>query len=270
MLFLNRFPDYIFYQQPREVIDFKDYHTVDTFENITDKTTIELFDVYEDITLLWSGGLDSSCVLCSFLKHNKKFRLLTTEYSEIEYYDLFHKLKDNTNIEFITISSKNFLSYIYKLDTILITGDLGDQVFMSPLVLGNEDIRNLPYRMVIPDEIIIKNESYVNKILANNINANVSNYLWSLDFIYKWNMVRDRLKTRIGKNNVIPFFDNFEFEKYSVTNQVKNSKYENILYKKDMRDYIFNVINDFEYSYTKEKMGSQKTFLKKNWKDDFY
>ena len=210
MLFLNRFPEYTHYHIPREVMDFVDYFTLETFETIVDKTTTELFNNYEDITLLWSGGLDSTCVLCSFLKQNKKFRLITTEYTEVEYYDLFHKLKDNINIEFITIPSKNFLSYIYKIDTILVTGDLGDQVFMSPLVLGNEDIRNLPYRMVIPDDIITYNEVLANKILINNINANVSNYLWSLDFIYKWNMVRDRLKTRLGKDNIFPFVETIE------------------------------------------------------------
>ena len=270
-MFLNRFPDYNLYTIEREVFSFDRYSTSKSFENICAEVTIDIFNKYENIYLLWSGGIDSTVVLLSFLKYSKKFFIVTTEFTEIEYYDLYNILKKDENINLITISNKDFNKYIYNLNNgIIITGDLGDQLFLSPLIFGNEDIKNLPYRMFIPDDIIEKNKNKIDLILNNTINANVANYLWGLDFIYKWNIVVNRLPKFFNKNNFLSFFNNIEFEKFAVSNQVKNSKWEGILYKKDMRDFIYKETNDYEYSYTKEKIGSQKVFLKKDFKNDYY
>ena len=42
-----------------------------------------------------------------------------------------------------------------------------------------------------PIEVIKYTENKVNKILQNNITATMANWCWAVDFIYRWDFIKD-------------------------------------------------------------------------------
>ena len=258
----------------REVLTFDEYHTDLSFEDIVNNRCKKIKEVCNNkkIILLLSGGLDSTMIYYAFKNNNLDFKIFMTDMTEVEHYNLYHEVI-NSDKEYEVFDSKDFLSILKNFqdkNTVFISGDLGDQIFLSNLTYNHfYDIRHLPYRMIVPIDVIKYTESKVNKVLKNNINATIANWCWAIDFIYRWNFIVDLFKDEIEKD-VITFFDDIEFEKYSVTNQIKNSRYNRFTNKQDIRDYILKYSNDLEYVTYKTKIGSQRMFFRpEEFKKDY-
>ena len=259
----------------REVLTFNEYHTDLSFEEIVNIRVKKILEEAngKELILLFSGGLDSTMIYYALVNNNVKFKIFMTDMSQVENYNLFNNII-NSNIPHEIYDSHIFLDVLKNHNddnSVFITGDLGDQVFLSNLTYNHfYDNRHMPYRMIIPIEVIKYTENKVNKILQNNITATMANWCWAVDFIYRWDFIKDLFKDEIEKN-VITFFEDIEFEKYSVTNQIKNSRYNKFNNKQDIRDYILKYGKDLEYVTYKTKIGSQRMFFRPEiFKQDYY
>lgn len=259
----------------REVLDYYKYQTTLTFEEIVNNRAKQLKEKYKDkqIILLLSGGLDSTMIYYALVNNCVRFKILMTDMTQVENYNLYNEIITSV-IPHTVYDSHEFLEVLKKYDdseSVFITGDLGDQIFLSNLTYNHfYENRHIPYRMIIPIEVIKYTEHKVNKILENNINASLANWLWAIDFIYRWDFIVHLFKDEIEKN-VESFFDDIEFEKYSVTNQVKNSRYDKFTHKMDIRDYIVKSGGDKDWVNYKTKIGSQRMFFRPEvFKQDYY
>lgn len=81
------------------------------------------------INLFWSGGIDSTAILVSFLQYAddlKKCRVIYSPWSTYEHPDFFKMLQGITDIELVDISGDRYFSL--DLDGIFISGNSGDEM----------------------------------------------------------------------------------------------------------------------------------------------
>lgn len=255
----------------REVKDFNLYHTTDSFETVVDITVKNVFDKYKNIILLWSGGLDSTLMYYAFKKYNNNFTVWFTEDSMIENYETYCEIIKDSTIPYRMFNVEDFKKAIKEdFESNFITGELGDQIFFSNQTYKHfYDVKDIPYRLVVPKEIITFTEEKVNKVLSNNINASMANWLWCIDFIYLWNCLEHLFSSELDRK-IISFFNTEDFQKWSVTNQVKNSRFDKFTDKYDLREYIINNGGNPEWVKYKTKLGSQRMVLNpENYKKDY-
>jgi len=279
---LSKFINNKQYIEPREVKDFQDYTTTETFKTLCFK---RIQDIVKNrgkkkITLLWSGGLDSTLLFYLLVSTNVEFDVVMTEMSEVEHYKLYHAMDSYEHITKIVLTSEEFMIHVSKYDKekdLVITGDNGDQTFMSNLPMRYfKDVMHLPYRIVIPKEIYESVSEHTDKVLYNKVNATVANWCWALDFVYRWDVVNSLLSYELGftldDTPLVSFFHTDDFANYSVSNQVNNSKYDMFTDKKDMRKLIVKLsYSEKQYVENKTKVGSQKMFyFPKDYIRDYY
>ena len=114
--------------------------SLDTFEQLCDKRSKEIFNLNTDkLFLLWSGGIDSTVALVSFLKNfstqiiRERLTVVLTEHSIAEYPDFFEKYIKHTVPYVVVYDIIKTYKDLAKTN-IVITGELGDQIFGSMLI----------------------------------------------------------------------------------------------------------------------------------------
>jgi hypothetical protein len=107
-----------------------------TFEELTNRRAVELWDIGKPIRLWWSGGIDSTCALVSLLKTKRLDTSLTVYLSKASvqenprFYDLLVNKK-------INLQWHSFDNYVYDNDqlwdgqTINVNGGGGDELFLA-------------------------------------------------------------------------------------------------------------------------------------------
>ena len=230
----------------------------------------------KDIWISYSGGVDSTTVVCSFLlnpKLNKnKFHVLYNKYSISEYPNFFNLLmrnkinlvNTNENIDNIFIASKN---------GILVTGMCGDQLDGSNLLtrrftninphsnwidfFGNISLDRIhtirKYDFFDEYVDIIKNYS---KNFIDDL-TNVSEFTWLFNFCCKWLYVKEYMKLLNNTNyNIFPFFDTIYFQKWclsSIKEKFLHSQRNPEYYKIEWKKLIYKYTKDIDYVIYKKK-----------------
>ena len=219
---------------------------------------------YDNLILFWSGGIDSTTVFYSLINNNVKFEIVLSKDSEKEYKNLYDKI---LNKEFSNIKDILFLeNYVHKYvkDKTILTGEIGDQIMGSMKYL-DYTIDNLkdPFYKHVPDEIIEYFGPSCQMILKDE-EATLSEYLWALNFIFKYNDVIYRFPTvlnylDVDKNNTLigHFFNTKDFQSWSIQNYKEHCNFDKIEdYKKLFKKYIFESNGDEEYFNNKLKVPS--------------
>ena len=122
-----------------------------TFEDICYETAQLLINLNKPISIFWSGGIDSTCLLATFMKlvsDPKQIRVVMTPKS-IEEYPWFYEEKIKGHYDILM-----YHNYIHRYDPrqsvagghfagdeIILTGSFGDQLFGSIKVVNNLDIK---------------------------------------------------------------------------------------------------------------------------------
>lgn len=238
----------------------------------TNKSFAELCDVRaqelnqkasKPILIMWSGGIDSTVVLCSFLNQNINIIVGYTESSIEEYPWLFNFCKEkNIPLRYITNDSFKQL----QMDYCFVTGIIGDQIvgtlkhFNSDTDLrirSNQldDYRKIvnPYLLELFDESI---KSFPIEII------DYADFLWWVNFVFKYQWIQTHLMNITDFDPSLEyhhFFDTVEFQQWAMTNRDLNKQFilENkpLHYKLTFKEYIYNILNDAEYL-QKEKRSS--------------
>jgi hypothetical protein len=221
----------------------------------------------KDVVLLWSGGIDSTLVFYALVAAGIEFSVGMSLSSVKEY----PMLADQIQRDVATTGSRMFpklLSYEFIrempegfLDNkLIITGEIGDQLVGSVQMLNYTDQqRHMPY-----DEVLNTNEyglfDNVIKTLVNTDSLTLGEFLWGMNFVFKYHDVLDRISNKpfFGTNSVaFNFFDSIPFQVWSMSNYKQNANFDRQTnYKKVYKQYIYDANNDEMYFKYKRKVVS--------------
>lgn len=235
----------------------------DTAKSIYDRAVNENKDIY----ISWSGGVDSSCVLSTFLmlgESTSKIHVLCSNESISEYPLLYFKLKSE-NIDIILIKDPSKMLDVYTPivnNNLVVFGWCGDQLYGSDVNNKypgwfHKDWRDFLKYMNMGNTI----EKYEQAFKAYKLPIeNCAQFFWWMNFSCKWTHVSKVFSLVCGNTeNVVNFYENFDFQNWSIARFDKvdyqpptNTKY----YKPEMKEIIYKYTHDEHYKNNKGKVGS--------------
>lgn len=267
-----------------------------SFDEICDDRARELLNqasrTNKTIAVMYSGGVDSTLILCSFLKvatpeELKNIIVLLSEKSILEnqvFYDKFITKK------FTCDSSYKFPAYMGNDKILFVTGENADQLFGSQ-VAGSfamytshdsmfSSIDDMESKLIEFFEINcpISYKPYVEpcyKLLRKVTDAapieidNVYKFLWWINFSMKWQSVYVRIMPYSWNRNNIKFEENYttfyspaQFQLWSMHNSDKLIGDSPDTVKFIQKQYILDVNGDRGYL-KKPKLGSLASMVQR-------
>jgi len=282
----------ITYPMPKEWVTVPDINTIGLYraKDILEKAK----SLNKKIVLMWSGGLDSTAALMWFLATGlplDNFEVALNQYSIDEYPACYEFLKRTK----LTIVESNRYVLDIPNDTLLVTGEHGDQLFGSTVMKRFNNCKVKPYgyheyqyehnihalntpmyplfsMLFVEASCDINGESRIREYLQPLIDKapfklkTLFDLTWWLNFTLKWQEVGYRMTTSCPDkhNSHIGFFSSEDFqlwamdEKNHIENKINwnDSDPWNTSYKKALRDIIFRLTGDIYYRNTKPKVDS--------------
>jgi len=227
------------------------------------------------IRLLWSGGIDSTCVAVALLNalgdDSQRLQVAFSKKS-ISEYRKFYLLLCKRGIDMRKIRK---VSEGLEPDALIVTGEHGDQIFGSMLA-ANLDFKLLksPWRTTIPQHIASKIGREQAKSMMTWLEPQLAacpiplqstyDFLWWANFSMKWQTVSHRvlatLETTEERNAVWPhlhhFFRTDDFQRWALANPDKKIHNDWPSYKYPLKDIIFEFNSDKNYHKQKIKERS--------------
>ena len=216
--------------------------------------------------VLWSGGCDSTAVISAFLSvcDDVSFlKVLHTKSSVLEnseFYDFMHKNHIETEIE-NTFSIFNIALEYAKSGHIVVYGFPADQLFGS--IIGQnykgDTTKETWYKFLSNKDNAIQQYEEAFRFYNLPIKT-IAEFLWFNNFALKWDYVCNWsvVSEHDTDENIISFFDTYDFECWSVSNFDILHRYDqkNIqTYKLEMKKFIYSVIG-MEYIFHMKKIPS--------------
>jgi len=262
-----------------------------TFEEITNQRAQDLEKKLSSTNLPvivnWSGGIDSTVILCAILKNFSKHNLerVTVLLNNSSYFE-------NPNF-FNEIIVKNFN---YKLidqwqkdpwtNAIVVSGEPADQIWIHADILeilhrfpnsSRNDLRNNPDILLdfLASKSDRKHSEWFYNLILNESSASPVPIVTYEDFYwwanYNYYLIGNSLKLYLNdgnqysaesfsafEKNYWPWYLSDEYQLWSIKNNSNNCKISNSIqtYKLDAKSYIFDIDQNEYYYYYKTKTGS--------------
>ena len=237
----------------------------------------------EKIAVLWSGGVDSTNILCSFIKYGISPNRITVVYNKesiIEYPTFFEYLK-TWGCSFSEFGiGENLFHHIEKLDVdIVVGGQCCDQLFQKGIhsyILYEQ--YNVPwkdglYRKYITNFIKehFEHDYFLYELYSKILNFPIDtffDFVRMVNFGCAWEYNRYNFKlcasSEVFANKFCTFYETQDFQDWAISNQdiIVSSfhdigKYHNWgAFKRPLKDIIFDVTHDTEYRDNKQKVAS--------------
>lgn len=259
---LNRFSNYNIYNFSDSIPNIDECLK---FDDVIDQTTNKILSYNKNIYIMWSGGIDSSCVLYSFLKNtNQTINILHTKNSIIENNFLYNFLKNNKQCKLTQYDEKDFKSVYTKiLDNPLnyiVSGQHGDDLFILPKKDGFQSLYNKCYIDVfntISEMYNIPKKSFIDifKEYFNSFNINIKLFheaLWFMKYALRWKYIDNEFNLAIGNyyQNYCGFFGDILFQQWAISNFHKSPS------RDIMKLYILKYLNKHTYILDIDKRSS--------------
>lgn len=236
------------------------------FATACEQRAAELAQIGKRVFILWSGGLDSTAVflLMREVVPREDLVVLHTKESYEEYPGFFEgNIKEIYENHLLPMEAIGAAIEKYCQDGIIVTGEIGDQVFGSMLFMTlHKDQLSQDWRCFNNKSFyrIPRIDEFVNHAPQNI--STVADMLWWINYTMKYQYVQ--LRTILNHNqsilniNVFHFFDTKEFNDYAVSipMEEKIPNYDMKTYKMPMRKLIHKLSNDSEYAFNKLKIPS--------------
>lgn len=222
------------------------------------------------IYVFWSGGIDSTAALVSLLKQTGATIVVVMNKESIKEYPYFYtrfvknklttKMVDHATIYGIPKSIDTYLA-----DGIVVTGELGDQIFGADRIfktsLTNPNLLMQPWQDTFTDKTLV--DKYVEFAEACPFKLKTYKEFWwwinySLKYTYVcFRMLRTSYTFKFDQN-MFHFFDTEHFNDWAISTpmEVKFFGVDGKKYKQPLKDYIFKFTNDVEYQQHKTKQDS--------------
>lgn len=207
------------------------------------------------LTLLWSGGIDSTLVFYCLNEIGADFDIIYTNDSIIEYPELYSDIKRGLYGKSKRLI-KSYKDCLFDNGRLFITGELGDQSIGSALFEPYIKYLYQPYDIILKDHMHLLDDVF--KVCPHKI-TNLYEGLWWINFCLKYQPVQFRMSYR-GLNpleNTYHFFDSYEFNYWSISNIMEQPKIEKLSdYKYTYKKLIYEFNKDEEYLKNKVKLPS--------------
>lgn len=263
-----------------------------SYEECCDLRALEIIKMSDNmnkpIKVMYSGGIDSTLVLISLMKH-------------IPQNELQDKLVVSLSLDSINENPNFYFNYIRNNLKIVSSDNFGESLDSTHLIVGGEhndqlfgsDLVGKIYRSYDFTKI---NEPYSRNYIVgwfekNRIDSVFANrwfdliddqiktvnkcqiitnfdFFWWLNFCFKWQTVFFRILTRLDKTirssinqkvideNFIHFYSSIEFQRWSMMNPEKKIITDWKDYKFESKKLIYEFNNDYDYFKNKVKIGS--------------
>jgi hypothetical protein len=264
-----------------------------SFEQICDERAIHLYERAKSsnrkLAIMYSGGIDSTLVVTSFLRNLSKQQLkdvvvLMNEESIHENRNFyFDHISKNLKCE----SSMNYGLYITSKEYLLISGEQADQLFLPNIIFDfleykkcSLDVTSAPleqtsgmlidyFNYAIPDYKKTNTAEHIYHIFDKTSKScpieikNIQDLLWWHILVTKWQSCYTRMLAFVPNPHLIEFetgyttfFCNDDFQLWSMNNRDSILKSSLTTYKFVQREYIFSYNKDEQYYKEKRKRGS--------------
>ena len=270
---LNKFSNWNFNTQ----LDvFPDKHIEIPFKEICFNEVNHIYDravnENKDIYISWSGGVDSSCLLCTFLmSHINKSKLhVILSRNSVNEYPYFYQLLKENGISLIFIEDPAQMLQIYTnivKNNLIVFGWCGDQLYGSDLNLKYPDWFKKDWKDFIKnlDKKVIDQFEQAFNVYGIPI-KNTAQFFWWMNFSAKWTYVSTIFSLMCGCiNNIINFYESKDFQNWSMSNFDNVDKHhptETKFYKPEMKEIIYEFTKDKSYKLYKGKIGSFSVYSK--------
>ena len=291
-----RFKTFEMFNMPKDISNFSL-----SYEECCLARAQELVDLSDQlskpITILYSGGIDSTTALVAFMRilNEQELREKVRVALSIESID------ENVNFYYDHIRSKcnivssEYMSSMIDGSSIVVGGEHNDQLFGSDIIgqiqrNGDYDNIHKPYsRQFITSwfqrSLTVSESNFWYDLLDNHIKTQAPcevttnfHFFWWYNFCFKWQNVYFRILTRVDKdmrylindrflkNNYHHFFSSQNFQKWSMLNHDLKIQGDWTGYKAEAKKFIFEYNKDKEYRDYKIKAGSlYRLFLQKKF-----
>lgn len=245
-------------------------YSENTFKEICLARGYEFIQKYKDkkIAVMWSGGLDSTTLICSLILNNiDRSRLVILHTKEsVEEYPYFYTYLRTHGYTIFRIGKKTYEQFLTNPKYYLTSGSCGDELFSDILYYSHPEQYNLPWkdyaRTFCSDEAIeqLDEARWFYNIEPFQLSQNL---YFFYNFMSRYNTEKLSVGAITGNyENTINFYDTQEFQDFAYTRYLITLDNKTIPtnkdYKKEAKLLIYELLKDNDYLY-KGKQESRQT-----------
>jgi hypothetical protein len=243
------------------------------------------------LLLLYSGGIDSTTVLVSFIKaagNNTRDIIVALNPASIQENPRFYY--QHIRGKFRLMASERALDLIDG-EYVMVGGEFNDQLFGSDILLSYKNLYGFdrilePYNegnivpFFINNGMSVEYAKFWFDLMDQQIKAtnlcevkSVRDFFWWYNFCFKWQSVYYRIIARTSRRELITdqfisdyyhqFFESQDFQRWSMLNPDKKIVDSWESYKISAKQMIFEYTKDQDYFKNKMKLGSLFGIFKK-------
>lgn len=241
------------------------------FDLICDERAIHIWQKAKEqnkrIAVFWSGGIDSTLSLVAILKtgNDSEVTVVINQESIREYPEYFEFLR-RTNVGFFWVTRERTVEAAPKLqdDHLIVTGELGDQIFGSVKYKDypSFDVLSKPWKEVLKIENKKTIETLEKFTAACPTKVETTKeFWWWLSYAVKYQGVCFRMlrySDVILEKEAFHFFNNNDFNDWSVSTPMEMKFFgeDERNYKMIAKEYIYKETKDLDYKNNKLKQVS--------------
>lgn len=249
-----------------------------TIADICDAKAQEILSTGQHITVMWSGGVDSTAIVAAFLRNGIAKDQLTIAHapSSVEEYPWMFKHLQEQGYTFAL--AERLSDYINTVsDGLIVSGWCADQLFGSNIHLRNLDLYNLPWidgmkQAFVDRKIALSAKSFdvLADVWGNYAEAlgvkieQWCEFAWLYNFGCKWSYVSEDTKLSLlkqeSRDRVVNFFEDQHFQSWSMAHvcDLRDVNVNRIrkYYKRPLKQYIYSYTADPDYLLRKGKVNS--------------
>lgn len=250
--------------------------------SIMDEHMAEILDKYAEgnIVIAWSGGVDSTALVCAYLRSEADISrlIIVCTADSIEEYPLFYERMKSLGINVRVVDEVT--DELSDIDcAVILTGCCADKLFGSDVNQRNLSLYNEPWvealrtyaRETTKKPLSERSLEIIEQVYtdyAAKLGLKIEQwceFLWLVDFGCKWTYVQNEMNLSLaGSKNygkAVAFYEDMKFQRWAMSwfpNLRKRNPYANPLYfKKQLKQYILNYTGDVKYFRTKGKMATR-------------
>ncbi len=239
-----------------------------SLEEICDDQAQRIKALGKPVTVLWSGGIDSTLALISLIKADVPDITVSMSGASVLEYPKFYRehIHDKLNVR----RTRPNITESLKYDEVIVTGEFGDQISGSVAMFSQTfksvDLREECWKKVVSG---YTGKRFVELFEPQTAHApfpivTTFDFLWWLNFSCKWQNVLLRMGGLTMNplefaTSVQHFFRHEDFQRWSMDyDNHKQHKFTGApnTYKQHMKDIIGAFTKDDDYRVNKLKVGS--------------
>lgn len=239
----------------------------DTLKEICIKEAKRIYSIAQKpLSLMYSGGIDSTMIACIFIELDIPFTLLYTPESIIENPKFFTEITSgylsNDKIKFVNIKDMdNIRLFLNQYHTV--TGSLGDQLLNHKYIFTDDTYSTLKDCLLDSWQEV---DADLVQLLENQIPSYIENYcdfIWWMNFSCRFQFLQVFHYGIHGfnhfrrENDFTHFFESDEMQLWGMNNRklINEFAYDNepLQQKKPFKEIIFDTFYDLDYFENKIK-----------------